>query len=764
MRPKTLSLFLPLVFLLMSSTPHMEYLSSESLVAFLVVDNSGSMKANDPEKLRFTGARLFANLLEPSDTLGLIMFSTDTAILTEGLAPIGSTGEVTKVLEGITFPDANGYTDIKSALEAVEGLLATSRSFNEEKVIILLTDGKPEIQNQYPEYEQETLELARSLNIPVLAIALTPSAQTPFLEQLANSTHGKVVAAYDASDLLSAYVQIVGQIKDRTVIEGESFTNTGVLGVEPSLAPYIHSTTFVASKPSHTTIVLLGPDGEEIMRDQSSDPLFSIFKLENPVGGTYAFRSRGMGEIKTWAILRSRLRVEIVAPAGVHPSGEVMRVEVNLLEETSAGEFTKIIGEAGFTALVTNPDGEQVSLDRFYDDGTNGDLVAGDGTYTRIYPETRQTGMYQIFVQGWKGVVPVQTETRILVLQFPQITVHSPHGVLEARGQLIELNVQLSETIAIEQGSVIAVITAPSGEVQELELQGNDVYMGDLLPLEDGKYHVKFELRDAIAHGVEYQTHVEHTFQVKIIPFVQAQSGKVDIPSACIPKSEEIQIPLHLTSSNGGVIRFSTTDEWSITPELVEIGKGKQAMHLTVAPLHGLQDGTFPLQIFMSGEGGLEVQPESLQISIPFPDVWTRCRLPIRFGGIFLGLLVAGVIFIQRSRSALRPALVRGTLRHWGIGESASLADEIDLTELGKPALLIGSAVTCDVPIVQASLDAEHAIILTEKNMDGIEMLLEPIGSVKKGYSQQIARFALRHGDIFTMGSRAFQYLSDSGE
>lgn len=764
MRPKTFYLLLPLVLMSMSSIPYADYPPSENLVVFLVVDNSGSMKANDPENLRFMGARLLTTLLDPGDTLGLIMFSTDAAILTNGLASIDFNSDGAKVLDGIKFPDANGYTDIRSALNLIEGLLAGRKFSNEKMVIILLTDGKPEIQNQYPEYEQKTIELAQSLNIPVLAIALTPSAQTPFLTQLAHSTQGKVVAAHDASDLLNAYVQVVGQIKDRTVIEAESTTNMGILDIEQSLAPYINTVTFVASKSPYATVTLLGPDGEEIMKDQSSDPRFSIFRLENPAGGGYAFRSWGKGEIKVWAILRSRLRVEIVTPADVHPSGEAMRLEINLLEETWKGEFTKIIGEATFTALITNPDGEQGSLDRFYDDGSNGDHVAGDGTYTRIYPDTHQTGMYQISVQGWKGVIPLQTDKLVRVSQFPQITVLSPHGTLEVRGQPIELKVQLSEKSTLEEGDVYAVITAPSGKVQEVRLKEDDLYRGALRPSDDGEYHVKFELRNAVAHGMEYQTHVEHTFQVKIIPFAQVVLRDVNISSTCIPKSDETHISILVTSSDGGTIQISASDEWKVVPEVVEIRKGKQEVRLMVSPIHGLKEGIYPLQILMSGQDHLEVQPEVVQVSILVSNVWTRCRLPIRFGGIFMALVVFGIVFLQRSRSAMRPALVSGTLRHWKIDDSLLMGDEIDLTGYSKHALLIGSAATCDVTITQGDLDKEHAIILTEKNADGIKMLLEPIGSVKKGYSRQIARFVLRHGDIFTMGSRAFQYLSDSGE
>jgi hypothetical protein len=738
--------------------------ANEHLTAILIMDNSGSMKTNDPDDLRFTGLRLFSSLMDPGDSLSLIIFSTESEVMTDGFVNINVPGEGATLLAGLDLPPANGYTNVKSALEQAGELLGQLNQSAGKVVIVLLTDGKPEIKDGYPQYEQEALDLARSLNIPIMAIALTPSAQTPFLERLANSTNGSVIPARNASDLLAAYLNVLGQIKDRTVIEGYSTSSAGTLDIQQSLAPYINSATFVAAKSSATSVALLGPDGGEIAKDQSSDPRFSLFRLENPVGGTYAFRSWGKGEIKTWAILRSRLRVEILSPAGVHPSGEAMRLEVNLLEETTAGKFTKIIGEAGFTAMVTSPDGEQSSLDLFFDNGANGDLVAGDGTYTRIFPDTQQTGTYQVLVQGWKGVVPAQVETRIQVSPFPRITVLSPLGPVEARGNPIELKARVSEKAGLEQGKMVAVINSPSGEVVEVELTGMDYYGGTFQPLDDGEYQVRFELRDAIVYGMDFQTYVDHSFVVSIIPFARVMLGDVNLPAACFPKSEEISISLFITSSDRGTIRFSTLGEWIIKPESVQVRKGLQEVRLTVLARDGLEDGNSRLELFVEGSDRLEVQPEAVEITIQFPGVWTRCALPFRLGGLALIFAVVGSVSIRRARNAMRPFPVSGTLRHWEIGRDPVSAEEIDLTEFDKPALLIGSGTTCDVMIVNAALDPEHASVLTERSPDGVEMLLEPIGSLKKGYGRQTSRFVLRHGETFTMGSHEFQYLSDSGE
>ena len=326
--------------------------SAEQITVLLIVDNSGSMKTSDPSDLRFTGVRLFASLLDLNDSLGLIIFSTDSNVLTDGIVNLGARADGTKLFENLQPPDADGFTDIKAALEDAKELLADAKLSDQKVVIVLLTDGKPEIQNPYLQYERETLDLANSLNVPIMAIALTSTAQTPFLDQLAAATNGVVIPADSASDLLNNYLKVLGQIKDRTVIDADKFKSNSSLEIGQTLAPYVNSVTFVFAKPETTKVRLLGPDGTEIANDHSTDPRFSLFTLESPVGGVYSFRTQGGGEVQVWAILRSRLRVQIVEPLAAHPLGREMPVIVNLLEETTAGDFIKIIGDANFTALI----------------------------------------------------------------------------------------------------------------------------------------------------------------------------------------------------------------------------------------------------------------------------------------------------------------------------------------------------------------------------------------------------------------------------
>ncbi len=739
--------------------------SAEHITVLLIVDNSGSMKTSDPLDLRFTGVRLFASLLEQNDALGLIIFSTASSVITDGVVTLDARDGGAKLLKNLQAPAANGYTNIKAALEDASELLKDAEQHEGKVIIVLLTDGKPEISNPYPQYERETLDLARSLNVPIMAIALTSAAQTPFLDQLALTTNGAVISADNASDLLNHYLQILGQIKDRTVIGGEKFKSNGALEIEQTLAPYVNTATFVFAKPENTKVHLLGPDGNEITKDYSTDPRFSLFTLENPVGGAYSFQSQDGGEIQAWAILRSRLRMKIVEPNALHPLGNELPVVVNLLEETTAGNFIKIIGDANFTALITTPDGSEASLDRFYDDGTHGDTTADDGNYTRIFPAPKVEGLYLIAVQGWKNAVPVQAETRVKVMKFPELIVDFPQKKVEIRDAAIEIQVHLDGATSLEQGQVIARIASQSGQADEIAMTGSGIYVGEFFPVEDGQYHVTFETRDAKFQGVNFQTKVEHAFDVTVIPFVNVFVNKINVPPACFSTANEFSVLLSIASSSEETLRFSVPDGWQVDPELLKIKQGLQDVQLRLLAPDGLGENAQRVEILIEGRDRLEVQPDArIGVDVQIPGLFTRCRTPIKLSGAILLLAVTGAVSIQHKRKSNLPPPVHGTLRHWKIGENPALAIEIDLTAFGKVSLLIGNGATCDVMIPNAGLASEHGRVLTEKTPDGVQMILEPIGEVRKGYSQQNVRFVLRHGETFHMGAHEFQFLSDSGQ
>lgn len=740
--------------------------AQEKLTVILILDNSGSMKNNDPENLRFSGAQVIAGLLDPGDEFGLILFSTQSRILTDGLETIGSVSLTEMpIVEGLTSSKADGFTDVNAALQTAAGLISASTGRNKKVVIVLLTDGKPEIQNPYAAYERDTLEFAGELGVPVMAIALTQSSQTPFLSELVQVTDGKLVYAEDSSDLIDAFLQVLGEIKDRTVIEAKKRSSSQTLEVDQSLAPYIDSATFIIAKPETLSIQVLAPDGIEVDAGKLTLPASTLITLENPAGGMYTFYPQGKGEIHIWAILRSRLRARVISPHNVYPSGRTMPIVVNLLEETTPGKFTKIIGEADFTAMITMPNGSQISLDQFYDDGTHGDETAEDGNYTRIFPDTYQTGGYKINIQGRKGQVSVDANSLVQVVPFPEIVVDAPITDVEVMGEAVELKAHLQGGDVLNVPQISATVITPSGKVQELVMDDlGDFHTARFMPMEEGRYQVTFATQNAVYLGVAYRAEIQQSFNVTLIPFVHVAVDMVDMPSSCFSRPRDVIATLSVNASQDSILHLSASGEWELNPDEFRVRKGEQEIRVSLHTPKELNVGNLKINLFIAGEDKVLLQPaHKLILSVDVLSLGERCRIPIQFGGVIFLLVVVGVTGATTFRKSMLPLPVSGTLRHWESGKNNSLM-EIDLTAFNKNALVIGSGATCDVVITAAGLESEHAMVKAKKTVDRVEIFLEPAGEVQRGYSRQIAPFDLRHGETFRMGTREFQYLSDNGE
>ncbi len=751
-----------------------------ALTVILVIDNSGSMKTNDPNGLRFTGARMFLSLLDDQDFVGVVRFSTASRLLTNGLVSL-STHRM-DLLDQVQPVPANGYTDLKAALEDVRQMMTSSAQAKAGRVgVIVLTDGKPEIEHPYPAYDQQILDLARSLDVPIYAIALTPNADLSFLNRLVAGTGGAVIPARSASDLLDAYLQAFSAIEDRTVIGSGLSVSPGqaVLTIDPALAPYIEKVSFVLSKPENITAQLMSPDGHliapgnpDLVFSSRDDPRFMVMTISHPAGGEWAFELNGSGQVQARAILYSRLRAEIVSPGRFHKAGEPMPVVVRLLEEKNNGQSIKIIGQAAFSALITRPDGTQESLDRFYDDGIHGDVAAGDGDYTRLYVETSQIGQYHIIVAGRKGAVVVGQETNVEGIEFPALVVDAPRGAYDIRGQPVTLKAHLTggNTVVLNRGEIVARITAPSGKTQEITLRGSgSAYTGELFPLESGKYLIQIETRGAAYLDIDFRGAAQTEFEAHVVHTITVQPPTIEVLAGCFGDSARalINLPLASIQSEPVSLALEGLPDFVLQPRAMNVQSGQQKVVLTIRPSEREpQAGEYHANLILTGQTGLMIQPGgAIPINFVIPSLWGRCQESISWGvGLLFFVVIVGIVAARRVQASTSPPIVTGTLRWWPEGATPAGAQEFDLTALQKTAITIGGKEGCDLLVRGSRLADCHAVFTAEKALDNVFIYLQPVDVVKKGYGTIGTRIRLEHAGKFSMADLNFQYLSDSGE
>lgn len=374
---------------------------SEHVAVLLIIDSSGSMAESDPSGLRYTAAKLFLALLDDGDVAGLINFSTTSRVLAPMTVIEGDTTrrDLIGKLDGIAD---DGYTDIRAAFQDAVATIGTVPT-EMQRYVVFLTDGAPEVPEGLPAgYEDETLDLVRQTGVPILAIGLTQGGQSPFLGRVKQTgvEGSSILPANTAADVLDAYLGILSTLKDRTVVQPEDGGTS--ITLDPALAPYIDRASFVAALPEPGTVTFSDPTGSAASA-QFGDNRFNVATVLQPLSGRWTVQLPAGGQAR--AILRSRLRVRVLQPGTYHPAGTPMPIVANLIAEEPGKAPTISIGDATFSALIEGPGDRREALDQLLDDGTRGDIRAGDGAFSGTYVNTDQPGTYAITLNGRKGAV-----------------------------------------------------------------------------------------------------------------------------------------------------------------------------------------------------------------------------------------------------------------------------------------------------------------------------------------------------------------------
>ncbi|MEM2889783.1 MAG: VWA domain-containing protein [Candidatus Hadarchaeum sp.] len=623
------SLIVPTIIAKAQVTP-----TAGNLSVFFIIDDSGSMSTSDPEDLRVTAVKLFVTLLDPGDGAAVIIFSDDSRIASD-FTLIQGRQEKLGLIDSINT-QSDGYTHMKAAFEDVLEVISHDTTGNQQ-IILFLTDGKPELEGGLPPgYEDETLDLVKRSGLPVLAIGLTSGGLTPFLGRIPGvaAEGSRVIPAKTAVDLLDVYLNILGQLKDRTVIGSGSVRAPGQadLTIEPMLAQYVDSVSFIAVYPETASAALIAPDGLPVNESDASlsesfvdvDPKFKVVTLSSPQGGAWQMEFRGTGVGQARAILRSRLRVRVLQPGYFAPLGQPMPLVANLIVEDPPNPPIVSIGDVIFSALIETPDGRRESLDLLYDDGTHGDQKAGDGAYSNIYVNTDVPGTYGIIFSGYKGAVPVSARVQVEVIEFPQIVLQSPSpGKLELRGTLpLQAKIVGGDPPQFDQGEIVAIVTAPDGSKTEpIQMTyEKDVYSASYTPTMNGIHTIEVNTMEATYRGIPMQSSDMVKVDVVLIPTISISAIGVEQGQVIqlgkllnLKQGKTIEFTIRSTSEQKEVLQVSLSGVpgGKVQPNQITLpAKSEQKVVLTLSSESDIAPGSYQGALVFSTTGRAELQPQ----------------------------------------------------------------------------------------------------------------------------------------------------------
>ncbi len=172
-----------------------------------VIDNSGSMRKNDPDLITKEIVTDFISKHRDTSFFGMVVFGKEAALV-EPLTDLSTLAVAARFFLGLERIDYRGrYTNTPAAVErAIYELKANGRP-DSDKALILLTDGIVDTGDKESDLEKEkwlkedlALE-SKKAGIRIFGIAFTDKADFRLIQTLASRTGGAYFRAYTVGDI-----------------------------------------------------------------------------------------------------------------------------------------------------------------------------------------------------------------------------------------------------------------------------------------------------------------------------------------------------------------------------------------------------------------------------------------------------------------------------------------------------------------------------------------------------------------------------------
>jgi pSer/pThr/pTyr-binding forkhead associated (FHA) protein/Mg-chelatase subunit ChlD len=180
----------------------------------LVLDNSGSMKANDPQFMMRTVVPHFFEGLAADAQVGLVIFAEKTD-LTLPLASASAAETKEKVAAVLNQIDYNGqYTNSPQAIERAIYELKQNGRKDAEKLIVFMTDGivdtgdKTKDQENLRWLKEELAADSKASGIRIFGIAFTEQADFTLIQILGQKTNGGYYRVFKTEDIQGVFDNI----------------------------------------------------------------------------------------------------------------------------------------------------------------------------------------------------------------------------------------------------------------------------------------------------------------------------------------------------------------------------------------------------------------------------------------------------------------------------------------------------------------------------------------------------------------------------
>ena len=197
------------------NSPEISGIAESSLIkdVVLVLDNSGSMKKNDPQFLTNNAVTEFINNLDESTRAAIVIFDQDVRMVVPltDISPTSRQG----LLDSLSQINYKGlYTNSPAAIESAIYDLKNNGREEARKIIVFMTDGIVDTGNADRDLEktkwlkEDLAADAADASIRIFGIAFTENADFELIQSLAQKTEGEYYRALLADDLQNIFSKL----------------------------------------------------------------------------------------------------------------------------------------------------------------------------------------------------------------------------------------------------------------------------------------------------------------------------------------------------------------------------------------------------------------------------------------------------------------------------------------------------------------------------------------------------------------------------
>ncbi len=339
----------------------------------LLIDISGSMKKNDPNKLRIPALQLVTNLLPKGADAGVWAFGRYVNMMVP-LSNVDANWQLKATTTAKKINSLGQFTNIGSVLEkASYGW--TKPDPNEKRSFILLTDGMVDISKDANVNAKERSRILNNIlpklkkaGVAIHTIALSQNADHELLKQLSTQTDGWYQAVNDAAELQKVFLKIFEQAASRDNLP----IADNLFSVDSSID---EMTVLVFRQDATSPAKLITPSGELLDKNANSSKVrwfstdgYDLITLQRPETGEWKIDAQVDPDNRVMVV--SKLGLSVADLPNNLLAGEAINYELQMLEEGS------VISNPDFLSLVKakleqNKDGQISKLAMFFDSGSN---------------------------------------------------------------------------------------------------------------------------------------------------------------------------------------------------------------------------------------------------------------------------------------------------------------------------------------------------------------------------------------------------------